>query len=242
MKALVCLLALIAVSAGQDSSCQISFPKSFCLLAEIFGSIYSSDPTKPSYSSFVGQSEYLVNDTGDMETSVIVVNETLVFNDGKTGKQETAGWAWTLIEGDTAYITTKFGGVEHPCQMIKGVPFQPLSGTFPKLKQLNPVPGVPPDPNTPYVCQGGVAGTPGISPDMLVSVEYNHHGDGMDQLVYFSQLTNTTHLMSRVTRVLPLSGDCKLTFKNPCKHAEVSVGDIPKDYHDNVRRVMHRFH
>ena len=256
MKFFICLLALVAVSTAQNNSCKINIENSGVLEGEFYGSIFSSDKDKPLYESIVGRYIHLINDTGDLSTTMTVTNETIFANNGTTGKLITSGWVWSLTEGKTLYTKSKFGGVEQPC-VTAAYNFNHLSDVFHSLKTLFPVPGIPADPNIQYVCMGGFSVKAGDPIDAVMSIEYYHHSDNTDKFIYFSQLTNTTQYMSNVHSFIPLSKKYAPMFANPCKHQQVSADDIledyhgyvpkghhgyiPKGYHGYVRRVLHNY-
>ena len=236
MKLIVCLLALIAVSFGQDYSCKIQIQNSILLRGEVFGSSYSQDKTNPYYYTFVGNYTHLVNDTGDPSTYMALTNETIFENNGITGEQIFKGFIWSLQVGSTVYTMTRIGGVDQPCHKMEGVKFQHISDIFDKLKIVYPIPGVPIDPNFPYICQGAV------SEDMIMSIEYEHRGDSKDKLVYINTLSKSSHTMNRVESALPLPTNDTHLFDNICNHTEILTDDILMDNHGYARRSMHKFH
>ena len=238
MKLIVCLLALIAVSFGQDYSCKIQIQNSIFLRGEVFGSFYSQDKTNPYYYTFFGNYTHLVNDTGDPSTSMALTNETIFENNGITGEQIFKGFLWSLQVGSTLYTMTRIGGVDQPCHKTEGVKFQHISDIFNKLKIVYPIPGVPIDPNFPYICQGAVSIG---SQYIIMGIEYKHSGDSKDKLVHINTLSQSSHTMNRVESVMPLPNK-KGMFDNICKHTEILIDDIPMDHHGYARRSMHKFH
>ena len=239
MKFVVFFVSLIAVCLAQDHSCKINVPDSCAMKGQFYGSNYNPDRDSYSYESYVGDYYYFANYTGDPLTSMTVTNETIVVDNGTTGQKTTFGWIWLLTIGSTLFTKRKLGGVEQPCQKTEGVTFHPLSYTFHNLKIIYPIPGVPGDPNTPCICQGGFSAKGRTTQGVIMNVEYNHR-DTMDQLTYFSQLTDTTHLMSKVESLVPLSRSDAPKFSNPCEHTEVSASSIPEGNHGYIRRVLHK--
>ena len=223
MRFIILTLISVSIIAGQDYSCKINIPNSIVMEGNFVGSnfVYSRDNLV--YESLVGSYIQAINDTGLEETSMFMTNESFVFFNGTTGIEMVSGWGWTLQIGDVVYSQLKLLMVQ-PCRKEGGVVFQHISDVFRGLKTLYPIPGMPHDPKSPYLCQG-LVNIPSNRIEEILNIEYNH-SVGKDKLLSFSQLTDESQLESTVKEFRPLQGGDKPLFFNPCEKTQVSKDKI----------------